>query len=475
VLKSGNKDLEYTKEILRTMLIVFHHPTPQELAVLAGLPQEISDHDDRIRTHISKCGSFLKIVADQASPVLSRVQFMDTSARDHLEGEAADDLGHHKKLGIQHGVIALRCLTYLGHQTAAGDADATSTDDNAMTYPAKFWVDHAKASTADLVEDFGLEEAFWEAQGTPWWPKLSDLTKEHPKLTKLTLVHLAAFFDFRPLLEELLRESSPYKTQLQAQDSLGRQPLYWAAREGHVDTVKLVVKYGSDINATSHNSKTGVTTLHGACECGRKEVVEFLLSNGAVVDVPNRRLGTALCAAAAEGHTEVALLLLEAGASKDASPGFSAGSALGAAVSSDHTETAKALINAGCNVNCIDEDNEYPLEVAIFSEDLELVQLLLSHGANTESRQRALETAAEYDYNEMVKLLLLDSSDLKLDAPFVQAASQGNSELFPLFPRDRLGPKLLADALYVASDMEHEESVKKLLEMGADPNAKGDE
>ena len=103
------------------------------------------------------------------------------------------------------------------------------------------------------------------------------------------------------------------------------------------------------------------------------------------------------------------------------------------------------------------------------------VSLFLSHDANIESRQEALDVAAKYDYGEVMELLIKNSAGLNIDDAFVQAATYGNHELFRHFPNDQLDPKLLAKALYVASDMEEEETVKILLEMKADPNAEGKE
>lgn len=50
-----------------------------------------------------------------------------------------------------------------------------------------------------------------------------------------------------------------------------------AAGEGELETIKLLVKAGANINAGNYD---GRTALHSACAVGNQRVVEFLLQNG---------------------------------------------------------------------------------------------------------------------------------------------------------------------------------------------------
>ncbi len=70
---------------------------------------------------------------------------------------------------------------------------------------------------------------------------------------------------------------------------------------------------GADINVVSRNS-TGYTALTGAVASGHKDIVAWLLSNGANV---HHRYGpgyTPLHTAAANGHLEIVRMLIDAGA-----------------------------------------------------------------------------------------------------------------------------------------------------------------
>lgn len=58
----------------------------------------------------------------------------------------------------------------------------------------------------------------------------------------------------------------------------GAPPLWCAAAAGHLALVKLLVKRGAKLNATT---KTNSTPLRAACFDGHFEIVKFLVQHGA--------------------------------------------------------------------------------------------------------------------------------------------------------------------------------------------------
>ena len=86
-----------------------------------------------------------------------------------------------------------------------------------------------------------------------------------------------------------------------------------AAAFGHGGVAKYLREKGADVNAISTNG-TGYTALSGAVTGGHREIVEWLLAEGAEV---NYRYGpgySPLLAAAANGHLEIVKILLDRGA-----------------------------------------------------------------------------------------------------------------------------------------------------------------
>ena len=92
------------------------------------------------------------------------------------------------------------------------------------------------------------------------------------------------------------------------------RPLMMAAKKYNgLESVKLLVARGADVNGAD---QYGRTALIMAARYGRIEIVRFLLSHGAHSNAESimRKWKTPLIAANLRGHDEVAALLREAGA-----------------------------------------------------------------------------------------------------------------------------------------------------------------
>jgi ankyrin repeat protein len=72
----------------------------------------------------------------------------------------------------------------------------------------------------------------------------------------------------------------------------GFSPLYYAAQQGHVDILKLLIKAKGDVNKCE--KEHGASPLMVASQEGLLEAVELLLSNGADVHLKDKDGVTAL-------------------------------------------------------------------------------------------------------------------------------------------------------------------------------------
>lgn len=77
-------------------------------------------------------------------------------------------------------------------------------------------------------------------------------------------------------------------------------PLCQAIAKGDVETVKKMIEFGSDINATSN----GMTPLMFAARYNKVEIVKLLLENGAKVNIKDDKGFTALKHAELSNATE---------------------------------------------------------------------------------------------------------------------------------------------------------------------------
>lgn len=96
------------------------------------------------------------------------------------------------------------------------------------------------------------------------------------------------------------------------------------------------------------------------------------------------------------GHTEVARLLIDAGAHIN-SPSNNAQKVqpLHSAVAGQHFELAQLLLEHGADVNAVQEGDFTPLHGAADNGQIEMIELLLAHGANREAKTRDGQTALD--------------------------------------------------------------------------------
>ncbi|XP_020606978.1 protein fem-1 homolog B-like [Orbicella faveolata] len=124
----------------------------------------------------------------------------------------------------------------------------------------------------------------------------------------------------------------------------GCTPL-WAAANGHLDVVKLLIERNADVDG---RNLLNSTPLRAAAYDGRLDIVSCLVENGADVDAPNKFHRTPLMMACYYGHMNVVIYLIERGANMDLQD-IQGYTALHCAVEGDQFETANKLLALGAS------------------------------------------------------------------------------------------------------------------------------
>jgi len=152
------------------------------------------------------------------------------------------------------------------------------------------------------------------------------------------------------VIQELLNEGADPKIKT----------LQWAARNGYLEIVKLLIPIS---NSKLDNSYA----LQWAAMKGHLEIVKLLIDSGAD---PNMNNSHALRWAVGNGHLDIIKLLIENGAD----PKAHSGHALQLAAKDGYLEIVKLLID-----NKVDPkaSNNYALQLAIENEHIEVVKLLI--------------------------------------------------------------------------------------------------
>ena len=129
----------------------------------------------------------------------------------------------------------------------------------------------------------------------------------------------------------------------------------------------------------------GQTLLHDAALVGEAELAAVLIRSGADPD-----------AREAEGHTplyrastgDVARVLLAAGATVDVASGPTRGTALHQASRRGYHSVAQALLDHGATIDGRDGKEQTPLRRAVNCRQLQMVRLLVGHGADPRAADR---------------------------------------------------------------------------------------
>jgi ankyrin repeat protein len=156
-----------------------------------------------------------------------------------------------------------------------------------------------------------------------------------------------------------------------------------AANAGSVDTVKLLVEHGADVNAAE--SKKGQTALMWAAAEGHADVVQALIEHGAAVSAASKAGFTPLVFAAVKDDAKSVRSLITAGAD----PNFAlpdGTKVMLVATGSKSTAAAAALADAGADPNVADRTGNTPLHVAAQMGSVDLVKKLLAKGANPNAK-----------------------------------------------------------------------------------------
>jgi len=167
-------------------------------------------------------------------------------------------------------------------------------------------------------------------------------------------------------------------------DSYGWGPLHWAAATGQLDTVRLLIPRGADLNLPG-KSLYG-TPLTFAIGGAHLEVVQALVDAGAEVTAKGRE-ACPLAAAAAVGDVRILRILTEHGAAEDLEANDALGmTPLHLAAAKGREEAAAFLINLGASVLARDPFGVTPLHCAVGSGSVGTVRVLLAAGAPLDAK-----------------------------------------------------------------------------------------
>ncbi|CRG88629.1 Ankyrin repeat domain-containing protein 50 [Talaromyces islandicus] len=230
-----------------------------------------------------------------------------------------------------------------------------------------------------------------------------------------------------------------------------RTPLSWAAQDGRLDILKLLIQTGSAIDEEDGGGRTG---LSRASENGHEAVVKLLIDKGADVNCSSKNGFTPLLLASNNSHEVVARLLIDKGADVNARNNEGWTSLLWAS-QRGHEELARLFIDRGADVNASDNEGRTSLLWTSQRGHEELARLLIDKGADVNASnndgQRSLLWASQIGYKGVMRLLIDKGADVNA--------------------RDNNG----RTSLLWTSQRGYERVIRLLIDKGADVNASDNE
>ncbi|XP_069376326.1 ankyrin repeat and SOCS box protein 15b isoform X2 [Paralichthys olivaceus] len=226
-------------------------------------------------------------------------------------------------------------------------------------------------------------------------------------LTKYSAIHEAAKVGCPAILTLLLRHGA----KVTGRDGHGVTPLGVAAEYGNTEALDLLIQHGGDVNAQASN---GDTVLYDASGSGNLDCINLLLQHGANPNVASYACQLPIHRAAYEGHI-LALRTLIPITTKRAIR-LSGQSPVHSAADGGQVECLELLIQKGYDVSAllhmhISENygdlRKTPLYFAVSNGDMTCAEMLLAAGARTDlDPLQCILVAIRAERYELVQLLL---------------------------------------------------------------------
>ncbi|EHK97886.1 putative Serine/threonine-protein phosphatase 6 regulatory ankyrin repeat subunit B [Glarea lozoyensis 74030] len=170
------------------------------------------------------------------------------------------------------------------------------------------------------------------------------------------------------------------KASVLSTDYDGRNPLSWATSLGSGGVVRLLLQQDPVTQIETQDSK-GLTALHRAVECGANDPVELILNAEPNLNIKDKNQETPLGLGARKDDESVVLQLLEADANPNVQDHLGR-TPLFSAIHSDHDTAALRMLDNELDTEKHPTFSPTPLQAAVFQYSYEVVDKLLTRGAD---------------------------------------------------------------------------------------------
>lgn len=220
-------------------------------------------------------------------------------------------------------------------------------------------------------------------------------------------------------------------------------------RHGHVENVKESLQQEVNVNIQI-DSKSLITPLHLAAQGGNMEIVRLLLSNGANPTASDSKGFKPYHSAAYYGHITISSMLAKQVFLKDSmGRPHMVMSPLHKAVEAGHLDIVMLLLSNGADINSKNSNGETVLHVAARTGHQKIVKLLLDKKVALHTKdhngESPLHSAVDSGKLSIVDILLqaganIDVNDNYGETPLHLAVMSGNPELVTILLENGADP-----------------------------------
>ncbi|KAK7108595.1 hypothetical protein V1264_016304 [Littorina saxatilis] len=179
--------------------------------------------------------------------------------------------------------------------------------------------------------------------------------------------------------------------ELDVQDAMGYTALLRACSQGLVDVVHVCLEAGCNVDFADEH---GNTALHEAAWHGFSKTVELLIKYNANVFRTNQSGFTALHLGAQNGHNESSRVLLYGGVNSDLQNNYG-DTALHTAARYGHAGVTRILISAKCKLNVQNKNGDTALHIAAALKRRKIAKILVESHVDLHVKNKQNETAVD--------------------------------------------------------------------------------
>jgi ankyrin repeat protein len=369
----------------------------KELSIVTGVKAvRVEERERSILDYISFCGPLLTVVNNE-------VHLVHASARDYLtrDEEDTDPVLEFFRIDEReaHATAAKLLLDTIQSsftpQAAQEVLDSTLPSwalassmlekldrTNPLTsYAVKEWAEHARRSCSH-VSTFDVMSSFFDETSSvreAWWSIYRHKKYDRRAPESFSPLHLAVYFGLLPLAEKLLDRAKSTGTGLSglvnAKDSSGYSPLFYAASDGCEEMVQLLCEGG----ITEADDGLRDTPLLIAISRRHLRVAHYLIEKGAKVDSGGERSTPPLYLAASTGDESIVKALLHHGANTEAESHYDKETPLHVAARLGHQAVVKILLDKGASLRARTSQGRTALHLACIEGQAESARQLLAN------------------------------------------------------------------------------------------------